>query len=264
MTEIDRRALITVAGVGLLAAGCREDKPAAAAIAPSATPTPGSQAGTCDLFGQAVSATKPIKMGKVTEFKPDKICIVLLRFETAGSLVARRSYIPYEEDQTTRVQNIEDEIKKLSTGKSTSYYKQDIEPINLKGQRLLVIYVDHKDEEAHFKLGSATGVTKYDNTLRFTKFSGTSLGNTIWENHAFFNAKEISFPNLDPNALSLEYWDTDENGDAAPGTVHRPYCYSLNIQLEVASPSVDENKKPITRWVPVIVDPDTGNMGVEP
>lgn len=261
MTEIDRRALITVAGASLLVAGCKEDKPAAEAT-PSPGPT-GNQSGTCDIFGQAVSADAPTKLGNVRDFRPERICIVLLRFENAGSLIARRSYIPYVAGAADRVAKIEAELGLLSAGTSASDYRQDVDPINLNGQRLLVVYIDHTPSEARFKVGT-TPQQEYDHTLRFTKYSGKGTTVLIKENHAFVNADKIDLPNLRGKlALSLEFWNTDENGDKIDGT-RRPYRYSLNIQLETASPSVDTQGNPMTRWVPVIIDPDTGNMGVEP
>lgn len=265
MTEIDRRALITATGAGLILAACTPQGPEKP---PTAKPTWTSGEGAGLLYGQAVNAKAPDTPGKVKEFNPDTICIVLLRFESGGAIIARRTYIPVPSPKPTKDQvsaAIIPILKRLSAGiDHDANDREDIDPIKLYGQRILVIYVDNKPATARFKYESdpLNEVASYDYTLRFAPYSGADPKREIKENHAFFNVQKIA---LDVTAglagkdiFLLDFWNTDEGGNAInakQGESHSHYRYSLNILLEVAAG---------TRWIPIIVDPDTGNMGSEP
>jgi hypothetical protein len=65
-------------------------------------------------------------------------------------------------------------------------------------------------------------------------------------------------------AFALEYWNTNEMGRPIKDVVFdKPethYLYSMNIHLEMLAPTADNTEK----WIPIILDPDTGNMGGDP
>lgn len=265
MTEIDRRALITVAGAGLVLTAC---KPGDSTKTPTAGPTWTDGAGSGLLYGQPVRATAPSTPGHVTEFNPEKICFVMLRFDAGGALTVRRTYIPVPAPKPTQAQiktAVIPQLKRLSANTSTKPEDRDnIDPINLFGQRVLVIYLDNNPATARFKYDPdpRNEVASYDYTLRFAPYSGADPKREIKENHAFFNVRKIPFVQADgltgKEAFVLEFWNSDERGepiDAKEAEDRSHYRYSLNILLEVLAG---------TRWVPIIVDPDTGNMGAEP
>ena len=65
-------------------------------------------------------------------------------------------------------------------------------------------------------------------------------------------------------AYLIDFWNTDENGNAITGVIEgRPatyYVYAMNIHLEMAT----SKRTAKLNWVPIIIDPDTGNMGGPP
>ncbi|MEA3011409.1 MAG: hypothetical protein QOJ91_3101 [Sphingomonadales bacterium] len=187
-------------------------------------------------------------------------------------MTARRIYIPMPQQAGDVTKAIWDSLVKLSEPKPVDkYYRDHIDPIRLIGQRLLVIYLDNDPNVIRFKHDHYTNPVdeepSYAYTLRFTPYSGKDPKDTTKPNHAFFNVRKITFPDAsDPKAKTafcLEYWNTNESGATLgyvdPDDEGKHYRYSLNILLESKAPSVDGEK-----WVPLIVDPDTGNMGAEP
>jgi hypothetical protein len=276
MTEIDRRTLITVAGAGLVLAGCGSHG------AENSSGTPKQDADSADIFGtgylhgQSVRAKRPCDadgnpVGNAT-FAPDRICVVLLRFETGGQMTARRLYIPMPQQSMDLTKVVWGALAKLSEPKPVDqYYRDHIDPIALGGQRLLVIYLDNDPGMIRFKHDRdpvpENEEPSYAYTLRFAPYSGLDPKDDTKPNHAFFNVKKMTFQDVSETkantAFVLEYWNTNQDGMVIkyvdPDDAHTQFRYSLNILLESKAPSAKGDK-----WVPVIVDPDTGNMGAEP
>ncbi|MFL6845962.1 MAG: hypothetical protein ACJ8ER_13910 [Allosphingosinicella sp.] len=268
MSGIDRRTLFAAAGAGLVLAGCDS----------KAKKQQMGMVGTCALHGQSVTDTGPEVMGDVKSFAPDRICIVYLQF-VAGLMRVRRTYVDIAgtspTDSTIQAQILGELARVSKWDPATTEDTDDIHPIRLGGQRILVIYVNNKQEYIRFayRRGGTTTPQEekesYTHTVRFTEFSGQNpeeRSRIIRKNHAFFNIRKIALltaPTVEmeaTDALFLDYWNTAEYGDkinADKNNLDTWYIYSMNIKLEMATP--DPN-----RWVPVIVDPDTGNMGAEP
>lgn len=269
MSGIDRRTLLGAAGAGLVLAGC--------------TSKPGKKhgvemVGTCALHGQSVTDKGPEVQGNVASFVPGGICILYLKFD-ANVVQARRTYVGVSGTSPTAVQaKILGELQRLSKGMPPDPTKDvdDIHPIRLGGQRLVVIYVNNKDDYVRFAYRRGGTIQQevetYPRLVRFTQFSGENpidLSRIVRKNHAFFNIRKVILTGISPDmesneALFLEYWDTDEYGDKLVVKKDVPdthYIYSMNIKLEMAMPKPTGGPE---RWVPVIVDPDTGNMGAEP
>lgn len=271
MSGIDRRTLLGAAGAGLVLAGCTSNAKKKHGM---------DMVGTCALHGQSVTDKGPEVEGDVTSFAPNGICIVYLQF--AANLVrVRRTYIditgisPTNPVVQTRILGELMRISKLGAPVLANE-RDDIHPVKLGGQRIVVIYVNNTQDYIRFAHKRGSTVTpeeekaSYTHTVRFTQFSGEnpdSLSSMIRKNHAFFNIRKVPLTGittdmLSDTALFLEYWDTDEYGDKIIANKDVPdthYIYSMNIKLEMAVPSTGTQ-----RWVPVIVDPDTGNMGAEP
>lgn len=265
MSGIDRRTLIAAAGTGLLVAGCGGSTENQAEEAPQQ----GWESGSGYLFGHRAQQPEPDPKGQNVVFDPDRICIVLLRFEASG-LIARRTYIDVPVRKPTKEQvatAVLPELVRLSAGTTAKPDdRNDIDPIRLKGQRILVIYLDNKPTDVRFKYDPKpeNEEQSYDYTLRFAPYSGADPKREIKKNNAFFHVQKITFaedaPITGKVAFLLDYWDTDENGNklttVLAGEDRSHYRYSLNILVEIAAGG--------GHWVPLIVDPDTGNMGSEP
>jgi hypothetical protein len=103
-----------------------------------------------------------------------------------------------------------------------------------------------------------------DNIIRFTQFRGSNPSLIAKENNAFFNLRRLEFASPGPLrariAYQLEFWNTNVDGEPIEATAACPtthYIYSMNIHLKMAV----KKRGTETLWVPIILDPDTGNMG---
>jgi hypothetical protein len=276
MVDIDRRTMIGAAGVagvaGLAGAGvalttCSEKKHMIA-----------EPVGYCDLAGQSVLHLKPEINGGVSECIPSYICVVYIKFESDLKLKVRRTYIgkltskPVPPFVASMVTNALDSLAR--TGKYNSFDESDIDPINLGSQQILVIYIDNRTDRIRFKydpndINAPDKNLSFDNTIRFVKFSSKGPTLLIRDNHAFFNIMKMDIVQagtlLESNvAFRLDYWNTDEMGkdigklDPMKPSTH--FLYSMNIHLEILAPMANGAEK----WVPIILDPDTGNGGGDP
>lgn len=271
MVDIDRRSIVTFAGAGLVLAACQPK---------SGKKHMTDMVGTCQLHGQSVTDKGPEVAGNVKSFLPDRICIVYLKF-AANLMYARRTYIDISGTLPTdpAIQNtVLNELQRVSKWEPAipSKDRDDIHPIRFGGQRLVVVYINNKQDYIRFAYNRGGTMQNeqesYTHLIRFTEYSGDdpiNLSRIIRKNHAFFNIKKTTFPNISTEmesdtAFFLEYWDTDEYGDKIIVAQNDPdthYIYSMNIKVEMAMSSPTGGSQ---RWVPVIVDPDTGNMGGDP
>jgi hypothetical protein len=277
MSDIDRRTMIALAGAGLVLAGCDSQSDGNSIATGEGEGETTSTAGACRLFGQSVRTPGPLDehgkpTGSVTAFAPDKICVVLIRFDAGGQMTTRRTYIAMPQPAQL-ITAIWETLGKLSSGTAVNATDRDhIDPIALVGHRLLVIYIDNDPRIIRFKFHrEPVDLTKeeksYAYTLRFAPYRGSDPEHKTKPNHAFFNVKKITFPGVilpkANTAFTLEYWDTDGSGhpvkDVEMDEADTHFIYSLNILIES---KVESSAGP--KWVPLIIDPDTGNGGAEP
>ncbi|MEA3038778.1 MAG: hypothetical protein QOE79_1291 [Sphingomonadales bacterium] len=269
MSEIDRRTVISLAalaGGGLALSACgNKPKP------------PSNTVGYCDLAGQSVRDLAPKPLGPVKSFTPDYICIVYMKFSSDMSMKVRRVYIgPLNRVLTpSEVESAaSDVLAKLASGQSYNKNdKEDIEPLHMGSQQILVIYLDHDENKVRFKYNPSdyndpNHNSSYDLTIRFVKYSANG-SDQRHDNHSFFNIMKMAItthgtPLKSGTAFRLDNWNTDEMGHQISGVDSTNsstyYLHSMNIHFEVASPVSSGPQK----WVPLIIDPDTGNMGMQP
>lgn len=275
MSGIDRRTmmgLVGAAGAGMMLSGCKERKGGKGTKGTKSKPV-----GYCDVAGQSVRDLAPKVAGNVTAFAPRYICIVYVKFDPNWKLVVRRTYVsltstpsPAQVESTAR-----QILARLAAGNSYNQYdKPDIDPIHLGKQEIVIFYIDNPPDRIRFKhnpadTNNASSNKSYDRTIRFVKFSASDNPVDIKENHAFFNIMKMNISKAGTSlksdvAFRLDFWNTDEMGNAIkdvdPDDPDTHYLYSMNIHLEIASPVSPTSDK----WIPVILDPDTGNMGAEP
>lgn len=279
MVDIDRRTLIAggaglagvagVAGAGLGLAICSEKKHIAEPV------------GYCDRAGQSVLNLAPDPDGGVKECVPKYICVVYIKFDTDLKLTVRRTYIG---PLNPNVKLLPDQVSSMATQAldslartgtyNTLYDKSDIDPIHLGSQQILVIYIDNRTDRIRFKynpadINEAGKNLSFDNTIRFVKYRSADLALLTRDNHAFFNIMKMNIIRtgtlLESGvAFRLDYWNTNELGKPIKnvdlGNALTHFIYSMNIHLEMLAPMADDSEK----WVPIILDPDTGNMGGDP
>jgi len=265
MSGIDRRTLLGAAGAGLVLAGCN----------PKSGKHKTEMVGTCRLHGQSVRDKMPYVLGNTKSFVPDRLCIVYLKF-ASGRMKVRRTYLDIT-SSTNIPAALLTELKRISPWGAPDSIKDrnDLHPIKLSGQRIVAIYLDNNRNDIRFSYKRGGTIQQedesYAHTIRFTQYSGEDPDNIIRKNHAFFNVRKILLsgvtgPMQSPEVFLLDYWNTNEIGnkiEVVSGEQDTEYVYSMNIKLEMAAPVPGSSTSP-QLWIPVIVDPDTGNMGAEP
>lgn len=253
MTDIDRRSMIKMAGAGLILAG----------NAPATCPTLGSESGASEPWGALVTKEGPDAGATVTQFNPDYLCVLYVRFTENRTLKVRTAWVrptkPYQVAATVKPVLIamrnNGHVPAIKAG-------ENFENFTFGSQHLLVIYIDNDPKEIGFddRFGE-------EYIIRFTSRLASNPNKTARENYAFYNLKRVE---LDPNgplqaefAYQMEFWNTTNEGheiEVTPGCPKTYYLYSMNIHLKMAV----RTSAGVLSWVPVILDPDTGNTGGDP
>lgn len=146
-------------------------------------------------------------------------------------------------------------------GGGAQAFQENFEDFSFASQQVAVIYLDNKDDTVRFS-------SKNSDIIRFVPISGNDPKTHIRPNHAFFNRRAVSIApgggTFGKRAYLIDFWNTDENGNAITGVNERDpstyYLYAMNIHLGMAT----SKRTPKLNWVPIIIDPDTRNMGGTP
>jgi hypothetical protein len=288
MSAIDRRMLFGAMGAGLLLAGCKhgekkddvlkEDKDCGDS---------GHGAGESKLWGDPVSQKRPRGVSSMTPFKPDYLCAAYIRFEADG-IVVRQGYVHLtgsavdsEAEQNALAVKLLHELKAPSTPPQVTveFPYSDFDNFSMNGEQVLVLFVDNLPSLVRFVADSdmqpATPQKPKENFLdhivRFTRFSGRLYGQEMEKNYAFCALKPIDLTGQGFEgtlAYRMNYWNRTLAGDINsmsnkpdknhPETWRR---FSMNIHLRMAAKPTGSGS---TVTFPVVLDPDTGNMGSNP
>lgn len=270
MSEIDRRTLIgvaSVAGAGLALTGCGGPK----------SFTDGCQIGEGELWGETVNKSHPT----ATTFSPRYICAAYIKFAPNGPII-RQGYAPLPTAPITVNEQIIDLLRKLRTPQNPPnvlHPRYNFTTFSLKGPHILVIYIDNNRDEARFlEVGDIlndpleVGETRpperrlLDHIIRFSKFSGNNR-KVIEKNYAFYDIDDVPMPTSGFDgrvAYRLNYYNTDEDGNTwdnvtTNASTHK--IFSMNIHYLARSNPAGGGGSVM---IPMILDPDTGNMGAEP
>ena len=160
MSEIDRRTLISMAGVagaGLALSGCggvpdgaqdnavRDRTDARGA---GKAPGGGTEYGECDEWGDLVN--KPYPFGG--DFTPRYICAAYLQFGVSGPIV-RQGYLKWDPD-TPENDLIVGLLQSLRTPNAPSvpvgYKRYNFDTLSMRGPHIFVVYIDNKSNYARF------------------------------------------------------------------------------------------------------------------
>jgi hypothetical protein len=246
--------------------------------------------------GQSVLATAP-QFGSAT-FLARYVCAAYMRFEGATSttapgkigatLFARHAYLELH-DPNEPDSEIEMSAKKLLEAIGTNDYR-NVQPIRysdnfwrfgFNSQQAIILFVDNDPELAGFDPNAAD-----NQIIRFCPFSGQEPNKPRRMNYAFLGLQKLDFSEVaedlpwtrDCNtAYRLNFWNTDDNGRPIRGTVYNDpythYLYAMNIHLRLLATAFTppppipgpQVLPPATQaFIPIILDPDTGNMGGTP
>lgn len=276
MTDIDRRTLIGLAGAGLVLAGCTpETRDNVIVDDGEDCEGEGEEFGECSLWGHTVNRPTPLNVPPGTVFSADYLCAAYIRFE-AGAMIIRQGHVQLtgnaktnENDQNVIAQKLLRVLKfpTETTDIVVQFRHDNFDNFSLNGKQVLVLCVDNLPQVARFV--TAADMPSSENVLehivRFTKYSGTDY-KVVKKNHNFCAIKRIDPPTSDfegPDAYRLNFWNRTPSGSqinaqSSNSTTH--FRYSMNIHLKMAvNPTVAGS-----RMLPIILDPDTGNMGSNP
>lgn len=272
MTDIDRRTLIGLAGAGLVLAACDDDTKNNVIVADGKDcEGDGDAFGECSLWGDPVTKQRPPNVSSTTVFSADYLCAAYIRFE-GGAMIIRQGHVELTGDAKTDENEQNGLAKKLlralkfpteTTDIVVKFPHENFDSFSLNGQQVLVLYVDNLPQVARFVSAAdmPSGQDVLDHIVRFTKYSGVDY-KVVKKNHNFYAIKRIDPPAADvegPDAYRLNFWNRTPSGTQInPSAGH--YRYSMNIHLKMAvNPTASAS-----RMLPVILDPDTGNMGANP
>jgi hypothetical protein len=274
MTEIDRRALVTMAGAGLLLAGCdslggdRRDKKC---------PKPAGPVGECEIHGDKVTKKGKDEHGDVSI---GMLCAVYIRFPTnGGGLTAIHNYVELSEPQSdsqlrSLAQKMFEEIK--GENHDLEYYKQreNFEKLSFDRPTLIAFCVDNNEDFVKFAWDDTLGDEQnLEHLIRFTPYSGhkgyKAQGEEYYKkrkpNKNFYDIDRwiMSNPkNLESaTVINIKYYNKTESHQNIPEPNKNDaatwHVYSMNIHLLMSGTSS-------AKRIPIVLDPDTGNMGSEP
>jgi hypothetical protein len=275
MSEIDRRTLLGAAGAGLALAGLGGQAEAKTrrrgmGMGMGLSPVPGAgdagghTLGPCQLWGESARTVKTSSAD--LNFDPRYVCAVYIRYEKNGRPSIRHAYKPLPPPKTDDVirDTAEDILKDLRDDDYHSdivHVRRNFRQFTMNSQQVIVLFLDNDPAIIRFN-----DDPELENLIRFTAFSGVPPYTGRRENHAFHNLRRIKMTKGEfdcNNAYRVDFWNTDETGapleiDSNTAEEDR-YIYSMNIHLLQAPYEPDE-----VAAIPLILDPDTGNMGAEP
>jgi hypothetical protein len=182
--------------------------------------------------------------GAPDAFTPRYVCLVYLRFASNG-LVVQHAYFAMPPNLGAFAGS---EIAAVS---STGYWATapvrseiNFENFTFGSQQVIVFHIDPTGAPVRFDPA---------NLVQFAMFSALALPRV--RNNCFLNAEILSWAGRE--VLVLENWFVDDAGQ--PITPPRRFDYAMNVHLLIRSGLAGADDRP--RDLPLILDPDTGNMG---
>ena len=207
---------------------------------------------------------------KQAQFNPDFLCVVYLKFEANQVLTARYGHVQAADllnpDTVRTLATLA--LEALSRNDASGFHEgkiyRDLEFISVGRQLIMILFLDNDPRFVKFE-----DINDFDYVVRFSQLSAFQPGNPtrpIEKNNAFCNLMKFSVTGLTgQDAFRLDYWDTDRGGrvsDPLPSQTHLHRRYSMNIYFRMAIANF--SGQPSGRWIPLVIDPDTGNMGGGP
>lgn len=269
MTDIDRRTLLGAAGAagaGMMLAGC--DGRSSKKKCEETT----DLAGLCASHGKSVDQARPDK-AQDSDFKPQYLSVAYLRFDSLGRLIARTAHLAlpqyddaYVNAQTTKL------LEEMVTGVYTLpvlFAANNFVNFHYSKQTIVVVFLDN--DPNYIRFNSDPSLSEQQNlkyVIRFSQFSGQPPYSARRPNHSYFGIRKLDLVSTlltGKTAYRLNFWSRDKDNITlnVPKTDKRRWhIYSMNIHLLMKAALATAGQA--ETWVPIIVDPDTGNMGSNP
>ena len=276
MTDIDRRTVFGIAGAGLALAACsKADSNAAGAAAENASGNSAAEAVDAE-FGPGFQHGLPAATVKDGTFTPAYICAVYIQLNGDGTFTIRHGYEAAGSD-TAKFDDIAVSILKAAqaapsndnwkgaTGNAAKRREIGFDNFTFGSRQLIYFFINN--DPRILKFDERNGK---ETILRFSPYSAKNYaaGPVMQKNYAFYNLKPVDLPiqgTKTKRAIVVQYWNTDENGndikpDPTDPKTHYIYSLNLHVLMNAGKRNGDAND----RVLPVILDPDTGNIGNGP
>lgn len=277
MSKLDRRTIITAAGIGAVGAtialtGCSAEPGNSGENAPEE-----GESWPSDQWGEDPHAAAP-KTPPPGGFDPKYLCIVYVKF-TGSNMIVRHGYIasPSKSAGETPAENearhradaeamLNEAAKEDWKVSRLGHPRKEVnfERFDFGQQMRLFFFIDN--DGIAFDGRKKDG--KYANLLRFVKHNTTSNMDAykprpVDPNHAFFGATLVPLAanGKERQALRLDNWYCGPKGkpvDPRDPSTHQFFAMDLNLLWAGAEAGTDRKS------IPIIIDPDGGNMGSQP
>lgn len=203
-----------------------------------------------------VGQQKPINYAGT--FAPDFCCLVYMKFAATG-IEARFAYFDMPRDAAALTKLLEDNFSNSTGSWVGNVLRQgtNFDGWDFGHQQMIYVYVDNAD------------TIRFDvtNPVVFTRFGGRTKPapgtNERSRNNAFLNAK-VETNTILPggDVLSVENWYCDVAGRPIVDKVqYERYSMNIHLLLKCVDPASGAGTY---GNVPIVLDPDPGNMGSNP
>ncbi|MGL5837086.1 MAG: hypothetical protein ACRCY3_01140 [Sphingorhabdus sp.] len=278
MSDIDRRTIIGVAGATMALAACKPGNGDGDGDG-GGYPPGGGQGGINDQWGE-----DPHKSGPDVKpeggFSPGYVCAIYVKFDANGQVMIRHGYIETgmkrgeESDEAFDARQIAAAEEMLTAAATDKDWKAsrvgdprkevNFEGFNFGRQMRLFAVVDN--DSVKFDDRQIDG--RYANLVRFTKYQtahdmGRFAPKLTNPNHAFFGATLVDLRVADNarKALRLDNWYIGPKAAEIKKDDPKTYqLFAMDFLLLWQTADVAEK----VRSIPIIIDPDGGNMGSQP
>ena len=267
MSEIDRGTMVGAGGAGLALAmlsdriepESRGNRTNGGDGDPGGTPT-----GPGFLYGDSVRRLRP--NNPETAFNPQFVCAVYIKYERNGRPSIRHAYKALTEPKSDdEIRDIAEYIlKDLRDDEYHSdiiHVRRNFSGFTMNTQQIIVLFLDN--DPAIIRMNDDD---QLEYMIRFSPYSGVPPYTERRKNFAFYNLHRIKMTKDEfecNTAYRLDFFNTDETGtllEIGADTLEKDrFLYSMNIHLLQAPYEPND-----VTAIPIILDPDTGNMGAEP
>ena len=237
--------------------------------------------GISEPYGDTVNAPRPSSV-PVVAFNPTYVCAAYMHFDGL-QMKARHGYLPIGAGNSDVIaKDLLQAIGSNVYGTLRPELRDNFVLFGFNSQQTVYLFVDNDVDIVGFDPNG-----RIENIVRFTQFSGLVPHRPRRMNYAFSNIRRLDFSQIAGGSLqwnrncnigyALDFWNTDDNGRVITGVerdkTYTHYLYSMNIHLRMrtgllpAPPAGVGAPVPgpgVVTHVPIIVDPDTGNMGGTP